>query len=68
MVAFCYTLLRLRAYSERGPASADRQRTPPAVVDCQRGIGWDRFALDAAFDELPDKNQAADDDDWKAAV
>lgn len=30
---------------------------------------WDRFALDAAFEELPDKNQAAEDDDWgKVAV
>ena len=29
---------------------------------------WDRFALDDAFEALPDRNQAADDDEWKVAV
>jgi predicted DNA-binding transcriptional regulator AlpA len=29
---------------------------------------WDRFGLDAAFEALPDKDQAADDDEWKVAV
>jgi predicted DNA-binding transcriptional regulator AlpA len=29
---------------------------------------WDRFALDAAFEALPDKNQATDITEWKVAV
>jgi len=28
---------------------------------------WDRFALDRAFDQLPNRDQAADDE-WSAAV
>jgi predicted DNA-binding transcriptional regulator AlpA len=31
-------------------------------------VVWDRFLLDAAFEALPDKIEAADDDDWRAAV
>jgi predicted DNA-binding transcriptional regulator AlpA len=30
-------------------------------------VVWDRFALDRAFEQLPDRDQAADED-WKAAL
>jgi hypothetical protein len=29
---------------------------------------WDRFALDRAFDDLPNKDQAPEEDDWRAAL
>jgi predicted DNA-binding transcriptional regulator AlpA len=31
-------------------------------------VVWDRFALDAAFEALPDKVEAVPDDDWQVAV
>jgi predicted DNA-binding transcriptional regulator AlpA len=30
-------------------------------------VVWDRFALDQAFEQLPDRDQAADEE-WKAAL
>jgi hypothetical protein len=39
----------------------DRRMPAPKRINT-RNV-WDRFALDAAFEALPDKDQAADDDD-----
>jgi predicted DNA-binding transcriptional regulator AlpA len=44
----------------------DGRMPPPKMINSR--LVWDRFELDAAFDELPDKAQAAADDDWTVAV
>jgi hypothetical protein len=38
----------------------------PKVIDGR--VIWDRYQLDAAIDELPDRERAANDGDWKVAV
>jgi hypothetical protein len=43
-------------------------RMPQAKIINTRNV-WDRLALDMAFDELPEKDKAAvDNDDWNVAV
>ncbi len=38
----------------------------PKIIDAR--VLWDLYKLDAAIDELPDRDRAANDDDWNVAV
>jgi hypothetical protein len=44
----------------------DRRMPGPKLINSR--VVWDRFALDDAFEALPDRDQAADDDQWSVAV
>jgi predicted DNA-binding transcriptional regulator AlpA len=44
----------------------DGRMPRPRAIDGR--VIWDRYQLDAAIDELPDRDRAANDDDWKVAV
>jgi predicted DNA-binding transcriptional regulator AlpA len=40
----------------------------PGPKQINARVVWDRFALDAAFEALPDKAEAVADDDWQVAL
>jgi predicted DNA-binding transcriptional regulator AlpA len=44
----------------------DGRMPGPKVIDAR--IVWDRYRLDEAFEALPDRDQAATNDDWRAAI
>jgi predicted DNA-binding transcriptional regulator AlpA len=44
----------------------DGRMPRPKIIDAR--VIWDRYQLDAAMDELPDRDRAANDDDWNVAV
>jgi predicted DNA-binding transcriptional regulator AlpA len=44
----------------------DGRMPRPKTIDGR--VIWDRYQLDAAIDELPDRDRTTDDDDWKVAV
>ena len=62
---------RAAAWVGVSPAKFDEMvkdgRMPgPKAIDGR--VVWDRYRLDEAFEALPDRDQASNNEDWKVAV